>query len=156
MSGRHYVLLLPFGAIDDQTSRKETAPVPYDLADLYRAAGIEFGPDAIGNYLADRNTPEEIWSVVFGLASRETYNEDLENDLRPLPDALKFTHGRLHYGEFYCRIPERLENISTSFRKMNFVDCISILPERITVSHAVEDDGQQRIVEQYYSTTRPR
>jgi hypothetical protein len=155
-SGRNYVLFLPFAIIDDQTSRKETAPVPYDLADIYRAAGIEMGPDAVENYLASRNAPEDVWTVLSGSASPETYKHDLGDDLRPLPAALKAAHGNLQYGEIYCRIPGKLENTSTSFEKINLVDAIPLLPDQITVSFAVEKDGQQDIVELHYPSRPSR
>jgi GAD-like domain len=155
-SGRSYVLFLPFALIDDQTSRRETAPVPYDLADIYRAAGIEMGPDAVENYLASRNAAEDIWSVLSSSASPETYKHDLGDDLRPLPAALKEAHGSLKYGEIYCRIPEKLENTSTSFEKINLVDAIRLLPDQITVSYAVEKDGQQDIVELHYPSGQSR
>jgi GAD-like domain len=154
-SGRHYVLFLPFGVIDDQTSRRETAPVPYDLADIYRAAGIEMGPGAVESYLASRNTPEEIWSILYGSASLETYKQDLGEDLRPLPAALKAAHGTLRYGEIYCRMPGKLENKPASFERIHLLDTIPLLPDQITVSHAVEKDGQQDIVELHYPS-RPQ
>lgn len=147
MAGRHYVLYLPFGAIDDQTSRRETAPVPYDLADLFRAAGLEYGPEAEAEFLATRNTPEDIWSILLSGASIENYASDLGEELQSLPFALKEKLGALEYGEIYCRIPDRAENAPASFERMKLVDSIRLLPESTTISRAIEKDGAQVIIE---------
>jgi hypothetical protein len=108
------------------------------------------GLDAVENYLASRNAPEDIWSVLSSSASPETYKHDLGDDLRPLPAALKAAHGNLQYGEIYFRMPEKLENTSESFEKINLVDAIVLLPDETTVTYAVESDGQQDIVELRY------
>lgn len=141
-----FVLLLPFAWVIDETSRNQTAPVPYDLADLYQAAGVPMPDNAAEQFLAGRNEPENIWSVLFGAASTDSYKNDIGDDGEELPSSLKMLHGDLEPGEFYCRDPEQLENVARSYKKMPVRDVIRLLPNVVTIERMIEADGIQQSI----------
>lgn len=149
-AGRYFSLLLPFGILDDQTSRKETAPIPHDLADLYRLAGVAMPAKAEETFLDARKEPENIWNILFAAASGDEY--DIGDDGRSLAAALKRRHGPLAHSEIYCRItgPEGFDNLASSYERLPLAEVFQRLPSVVTVSRTVEAKPFPQLVSQEY------
>lgn len=152
--GRHLSLLLPFGVIDDQTSRRQTAPVPHDLADLYRIAGIEASGDPEAIFRAVREAPEDIWSILFNAASGDGYKHDIGDDGRSLPAALKRLHGRLERGEIYCRMTGQagFANLAPSYERLPLSEVFRRLPMTVTISRTIDAEPFPETISEEHPT----
>lgn len=155
-AGRHFGLLLPFAVIDDLTSRTETAPIPHDLADLCRAAGVEMPSDAVEIMRTARQAPDDIWALLSGGASWDGYRHDLGDDGRSLPVALQRACGSLNPGEIYCRKPgpAGATNIASAYERLTLREIPARLPATVTIVRTIEIDGQQRSVAEEYPAGR--
>ena len=148
-AGRHFCLLLPFGVIDDATSRTETAPVPYDLVETLRQAGVEMTlAEAEATFRASRMTPANIWMVLSGASSGDGYLHDIGADGRSLPAALKRLHGPLGRDEIYCRRtgPEGVDNLAPSYERLPLPDVFRRLPPTVTLTRSIEGEAFPEIV----------
>jgi hypothetical protein len=151
-AGRYFSLLLPFCILDDQTSRKETAPIPHDLADLYRLAGVAMPANADETFLDARKDPENIWNILFAAASGDKDENDIGDDGRSLAAALKRRHGPLAQNEIYCRTTgaEGFDNLASSYERLPLAEVFERLPSVVTVSRTVEAEPFPELVSQEY------
>lgn len=153
---RHFTLLLPFSAFVDETSRSETAQVPYDLADLYQAAGVSMPDDAEAQFLAGRSGREDIWSILFEAASTDGPLNDIGDDGRPLPASLKRRYGPLEAGEIYLRDPSKIMNIADSYAKLPLQAAFERLSDQVTVTRMIEVGTLQEAITESYKSGQPK
>jgi hypothetical protein len=154
--GRHLSLLLPFGVIDDQTSRRQTAAVPYDLAELYRIAGLDMTVDAEDIFRAAREAPEDIWGILFSAASGDGYKHNIGDDRRSLPAALKRLHGQLERGEVYCRMTGQagFANLAPSYERLPLTEVFRRLPTTVNISRTIAAEPFPETISAEYPTGR--
>lgn len=152
--GRHFSLLLPFGVIDDQTSRRQTAPIPYDFAELYRNAGVDTPGDPEAIFRAARKAPEDIWSILFSAASGDGYKYNIGDDGRSLPAALRRLHGPLEKGEIYCRMTGQagFANLAQSYERLPLTESFRRLPMTVTISQTIDAEPAPKTISQQHPT----
>jgi hypothetical protein len=152
VSQRDFILYLQFAIFDDQTSRQETDPVPDNLIELYRSAGVEPPIDATLQYLENRRRPANLWNRLMGYASTSDIDHELDDDGQPLLRSLTTIHGPLNKDEVYSRRPdpEGFENVAASYLRQSLRDLFGTLPSTVKVSHAVEVNGAQEIITTEY------
>jgi len=156
IDGRLWSLLLPFSYLDDASSRRETEPVPHDLAEIYDMAGIQMPPNAVEEFLAARSIPEDIWSILFGRASRESQEFQLGDDDASVVLSLRRYHGALSPGEIYRRRPDVVEELASSFDLVTLQEVFAELPATVTVTRSIEVDGQQELISDVYPIENAR
>ena len=149
-SARLFVLYLPEAWIDDQTSHRETDPVPHDLAETYAAAGVSMPEDAASIFLEQRGRPEDIWTILYHEAWPENFSNDLGDDGAPLPAGLKSLLGSLQEGKIYAPKARDMPNVAASFEVVGVNEFLRRLPETVTISRMVEHDGFRESIEETY------
>lgn len=158
--GRHFSLLLPFGAFDDMTSRTETAPIPHDVVELFSQAGAKMSlAEAEATYLAARKSLTNPWHVLLGSAFSDGYLMNIGDDGRSLPAALKRLHGPLRRGEIYCRKtgPEGFDNLAPSYERLPLPEVFRRLPPTVMISHTVEGEAfPETITREFPAGEMPR
>jgi GAD-like domain len=149
---RDYILYLQFATFDDQTSRQETDPVPSDINEIYRSAGVEPPADATSRYLANRSRPADLWERLAAYASTFGIDHELGDDGQPLLKALKSMHGSLDKEEVYTRLQmqEGFENVAASYVRRPLSEVFKDVPAIVKIVQAIELNGAQQIVTTEY------
>ena len=136
---RLFSLLLPHGVFLDQTSVRESAPVPYDVDDLFASAGLQAPPEPAEWYRTLLQGPECIWRVLTSATSADTYRHEIGEDGRSLHAALRRLHGPLGRDEIYCRKTgdADFDNLAPSYERLPLAGVFRRLPPKVWVSRTV-------------------
>ncbi|MCF1436214.1 hypothetical protein GOZ97_12980 [Agrobacterium vitis] len=148
--GRHFTLSLDVGLVMDLTSRKRTDPPPYDLEDLYRVAGMQMPENAREIFLAGRDDPEDIGSILLSTTSQDDYSILEDDSGQPLLSQLRGLHGEPSDNEIYFRNSRAIPNLAENYSKVSIVEAAARIPKPLMYSYAVEVDGKQEIREENY------
>jgi hypothetical protein len=145
--GRHLTLLLPYLALDDQTSRRVTAPVPHDVAELYALAGVPMpdDPDEVARAMA--LPPPTVWEALATGASDETWEEFRGDDGRPLPAAVMRRLGPAGPEAFYWPVPGAHASRPGALARVSLADAaVQVWATQGTFTRAETAEWGQRVV----------
>lgn len=147
-AGRHFTFSLDVVLLMDLTSRTRTDPPPHDLEEIYRAAGVDMPYNAVELFLEARSTPEDIWNILLGATSADSYKAIYDDSGKALTPQLRRSLGELSENEIYFRDRNAARNTADHYQKLKISEAVSRVPDEIYYSFAVEVGGQQQIVSQ--------
>ncbi|WP_064824049.1 GAD-like domain-containing protein [Rhizobium phaseoli] len=147
-AGRHFTFSLDVALLMDLTSRTRTDPPPHDLDEIYRAAGVEMPHNAVELFLEARSMPEDIWNILLGATSADSYKAIYDDSGKALTPQLRRSLGELSQNEIYFRDRNAARNTADHYQKLKISEAVSRVPDEIHYSFAVEVGGQQQIVSQ--------
>jgi hypothetical protein len=146
VDGRQFNLIAQFASFDDQSSRRETEPVPYDVAELYALAGTKMPDDPEEVARQMKLGPLTVWDALSTGASEETYRNYFGDDDRPLPAEVERLLGPVGANEVYLRRGVSGENVAPSYEKVAIDDLPNhILVHEVQVNRFVQVDGLQQV-----------
>lgn len=145
--GRHLTLELPYLALDDQTSRRVTAPVPHDVAELYALAGVPMPDDPAEVARAMALPPPTVWEALAIGASAETYRDFRGDDGRPLPAAVLRRLGPAGPDAFYWPVPGATAMLAGAFARVTLADAAAqVRATQGSFTQAETSETGQRVV----------
>lgn len=147
-AGRHFTFSLDVALLMDLTSRTRTDPPPHDLGEIYRAAGVDMPQNAVELFLEARSAPEDIWSILLGATSTDSYKAIYDDSGKALTPQLRRSLGELSQNEIYFRDRNAEKNTVAHYQKLKISEAIPRVPSEICYSFAIEVGGQQQIVSQ--------
>lgn len=147
-AGRHFTFSLDVALLMDLTSRTRTDPPPHDLEEIYRAAGVDMPHNAVELFLEARSAPEDIWSILLGATSADSYKAIYDDNGKALTPQLRRSLGELSQNEIYFRDRNAERNTVDHYQKLKISEAVPRVPGEIYYSFAIEVRGQQQIVSQ--------
>ncbi|MDD7973950.1 GAD-like domain-containing protein [Roseinatronobacter alkalisoli] len=143
-NGRIFSFDVQFGALTDQTSRRDNEPPPHDIADLYALAGIEMPASHEEAVSRIKLGPLSVWDELAIGASPETYRNYIGEDGRRLPSEVMKLLGPISANQIYILRSAELENIPASYVKTDIRDLLdNILSETVSVTEFITENGMQ-------------
>ncbi|MCU0909724.1 MAG: hypothetical protein MUF73_20435, partial [Rhodobacteraceae bacterium] len=104
------------------TSRRVTAPVPHDVAELYALAGVPMPDDPAEVARAMALPPPTVWEALAIGASAETWDEFRGDDGRPLPAAVMRRLGPAGPDAVYWPVPGATTMLPGAFARVALAD----------------------------------
>ncbi|PDS75650.1 GAD-like domain-containing protein [Rhizobium sp. L43] len=150
-AGRHFTFSLDVALLIDLTSRSRTDPLPDDLEEIYRAAGVDMPENAIELFLEARSAPEDIWNILLAATSADSYKAIYDDSGKALTPQLRRSLGDLSQNEIYFRDRNAGGNTADYYQKLKISEAVARVSDEIHYSFAVEVGGQQQIVSQTIS-----
>ncbi|ANM08134.1 hypothetical protein AMC78_PD00625 (plasmid) [Rhizobium phaseoli] len=104
--------------------------------------------NAVELFLEARSMPEDIWNILLGATSADSYKAIYDGSGKALTPQLRRSLGELSQNEIYFRDRNAARNTADHYQKLKISEAVSRVPDEIHYSFAVEVGGQQQIVSQ--------